>query len=103
MPFKPGQSGDPTGGYRQKLWRAAIQRAVGKPVEGQVDLQRIDKIAEALIMAAEQGDTVAMKEIGDRLDGKPAQAIIGGEDEDPPVRITVESDADVIKRYLEKP
>jgi hypothetical protein len=30
-----------------------------------------------LVTAAEQGDIAAMKEIGDRLDGKPAQAITG--------------------------
>ena len=31
-------------------------------------------------------ETAAAREIGDRLDGKPAQAIIGGEDDDPAVK-----------------
>jgi hypothetical protein len=33
-------------------------------------------------------DTAAAKEIADRLDGKPAQAIIGGEEDDPPIKIS---------------
>jgi hypothetical protein len=28
----------------------------------------------------------ALKEFGDRIDGKPAQAIIGGEDDEPAVK-----------------
>jgi hypothetical protein len=31
-------------------------------------------------------DTAAAKEIADRLDGKVAQAVIGGDDEDPAIR-----------------
>lgn len=31
-------------------------------------------------------ETAAAREIGDRLDGKPAQAIIGGEDDDPAIQ-----------------
>lgn len=32
-------------------------------------------------------ETAAAREVGDRLDGKPAQAIIGGEDDDPAVKV----------------
>jgi hypothetical protein len=32
-------------------------------------------------------ETAAAREIGDRLDGKPAQAIIGGDDDDPSVKV----------------
>lgn len=32
-------------------------------------------------------ETAAAREIGDRLDGKPAQAIIGGDDDDAPVQV----------------
>ena len=32
-------------------------------------------------------ETAAAREIGDRLDGKPAQAIVGGDDEDNPINI----------------
>lgn len=33
------------------------------------------------------GDTSAANHIADRFDGKPAQAIIGGEDDDPSIKI----------------
>ena len=32
-------------------------------------------------------ETAAAREIGDRLDGKPAQAIVGGEDDDPSIKV----------------
>lgn len=42
-------------------------------------------------------DTAAFRELGDRLDGKPAQAIIGGDDDDNPVSVSV------IKRVIVDP
>jgi hypothetical protein len=44
------------------------------------------RIARALLERACL-ETAAAKEIGDRLDGRPAQAIIGGDDDDPAVKI----------------
>ncbi len=44
-------------------------------------------IARQLLIRAGE-ETAAAKEIGDRLDGKPAQAIIGGEEDDPAVVVT---------------
>lgn len=38
--------------------------------------------AQQLLM---RGETASIKEVGDRLDGKPAQAIIGGDEDDPPI------------------
>ena len=35
------------------------------------------------------GETAAAREIGDRLDGKPAQAIVGGDEDDAPLTLTV--------------
>jgi hypothetical protein len=42
-----------------------------------------DKLAK---LAIDDGDKWALEEIGDRLDGKPAQAIIGGDEDEPPIR-----------------
>jgi hypothetical protein len=42
---------------------------------------------QLLIRAGEE--TTAFREIGDRLDGKPAQAIIGGEDGDNPLAMQI--------------
>ena len=62
----------PRGAYVDKLWREALRKAVLKRVENE---QRLDRIAEQVVSKAETGDLVAAKEIGDRLDGKAAQAI----------------------------
>jgi hypothetical protein len=43
-------------------------------------------IARQLLIRAGE-ETAAAREIGDRMDGKPAQAIIGGEDDDPAVKM----------------
>lgn len=50
---------------------------------------------QLLIRAADE--TAAAKEVGDRLDGKPAQAIIGGDDDDAPMRL------ETIRRIIVKP
>jgi len=42
-------------------------------------------IARQLLIRAGE-ETAAAREVGDRLDGKPAQAIIGGEDDDPEIK-----------------
>jgi hypothetical protein len=60
----------PSGPFADKLWRDALRRAVLKRVE---KAQRLDRIAEKVAALAEAGDMAAAREIGDRLDGKPAQ------------------------------
>jgi hypothetical protein len=42
--------------------------------------------ARAMLIRAGE-DTATFKEVADRLDGKPAQAIIGGEEDDPAVEV----------------
>lgn len=42
-------------------------------------------IARQLLIRA-SSETAAAREIGDRLDGKPAQAIIGGDADDPAIQ-----------------
>jgi hypothetical protein len=48
---------------------------------------RLLLLAERLLTEAMAGDMVAIKEIGDRLDGKPARAVIG--DPDRPMELTI--------------
>jgi hypothetical protein len=43
-------------------------------------------IARQLLIRAGE-ETAAAREVGDRLDGKPAQAIIGGDEDDPELKI----------------
>jgi hypothetical protein len=44
---------------------------------------KLRAVADKLVELAIDGDMQAIKEIADRLDGKPAQAIVGDSSEDP--------------------
>lgn len=66
---------------RAKLWSAAIQRALEKRGGGD-KVKALDELAEKLLVNCDSGDLAALKELGDRIDGKPAQAIVG-DDENP--------------------
>jgi len=63
-----------------RLWANTIRRAV---VQG--DAEKLRQIAEKLIHMASEGDMQAIKELGDRLDGKPSQALDLGSDPDRPI------------------
>lgn len=64
-----GRSGTNKG--KDKPWADALRLVVFRDdVDGK---RRLIAIAEKCAAAAEQGDMQAIKEIGDRLDGKPAQ------------------------------
>lgn len=70
---------------KAKVWRAAIMRALERRKPADERKQAIDELADKLIELVAAGDLAALKEFGDRLDGKPAQAIVG-DDDAPPVR-----------------
>lgn len=69
-----------------KRWQSAITRALAKISEGQGVEAGLDKLADQLVLAAANGEQWALKEVGERLDGKPAQ-IIAGDDDLPPVQV----------------
>lgn len=80
-------AGAPVGNQNAKkgrLWADAIKRAVARKYNGDLN-HGLDTLAEKLIDAVATGDLPAIKEFGDRMDGKPAQAIVG-DDEKPPVQ-----------------
>ena len=61
-----------------RLWANTLRRVAAQ------DPEKLRKIAEALYAKAAEGDVQAAKEIGDRLDGKVAQALaLMGEDGGP--------------------
>lgn len=64
-----------------KLWRDALMRAVRRQADGTKGPQYLDRIADRVVLKAADGDIQAAKEIGDRLDGKPAQSLSIGQDE----------------------
>ena len=70
-------------------------RAWGKVVKKlaiQEDAKRLHQVAEALFRKAEDGDISAIKELGDRIDGKAEQTISG--DSDQPITIVVRTGID---------
>lgn len=71
---------------KAKLWQAAIERALEKRGGGD-KIKALNDLAEKLLANCDQGDLSALKELGDRLDGKPAQAIVGGGDGEPPLTL----------------
>ena len=77
----------------QKLWADAIRTEALKlgSVPGE-DRKKLNRLAVKLIEKALEGDVSAMREIGDRLDGKPAQQQILTGDADQPLehRVVVE-------------
>lgn len=86
MPWQPGQSGNPNGPPKSaKIWKDALNRAIKRREDA--DPHAIEKLADKLLAAVSGGDVTAMKELGDRLDGKVPQGV-GGTDELPPLQIT---------------
>jgi hypothetical protein len=67
-----------------RLWAETIRRAVV-----QDDAQRLRQIAEALLTKASEGDMAAIKELGDRLDGKALQENKLTGDSDQPIEIKI--------------
>lgn len=63
---------------KAKRWYDAIDRALAKRSKA-AGIEALDDLAEKLLANAEAGDMSALKELGDRLDGKPAQAITGAD------------------------
>jgi hypothetical protein len=78
-------AGRPKGAVnKDKPWAEALRMvAFQATADGR---RRLLSIAERCVTAAEQGDLQAIKEIGDRLDGKAHQ--------------TVESSSEVVHRYV---
>lgn len=61
---------------KAKVWHAAILRALDKRGAGD-RVAALDELAGKLLDLVATGDLQALKEFGDRLDGKPAQTIEG--------------------------
>jgi hypothetical protein len=62
-----GQKGNKNAA-RGAEWREAVVKAIKRG-------QGLDKLADVLVAKALDGDMVAIKEVGDRLDGKPKQQV----------------------------
>ena len=65
-----------SGPKSDKIWADAVRRAVFRRLENEEGKpQKIERLADKLVDFAMDGEGWAMKEIGERLDGKAQQAI----------------------------
>jgi len=76
-----GTLGNTNSSAENRLWGNTIRRAAVQ------DAERMRRIAEKLMELAEAGDIQAMKEIGDRLDGKPKQQLEASGPDGGPIQI----------------
>ena len=84
MAWQKGQSGNPKGRAVEKPWTDAMRHTLAqfelKDADGKVKVKRgeaLRKIAETMVTQAIVGDKDARRDIADRLEGRPAQAITG--------------------------
>lgn len=83
-----GEIGNDFSNKNNRLWANTLRRAI---VQG--DGAKLRRIADALIDKAADGDIAAIKELGDRIDGKATQALaVSGDGEGSPIqnRVVVE-------------
>lgn len=86
------EAGAPEGNQNAKKgrdWTQAIRKALAH-YSGEGATAGMEKLARKIIEAAENGDAWALKEIGDRIEGKPAQSMTVLGDEDAPLVTRIE-------------
>ena len=67
---------------KAKAWEGALRAALAQYENKDAKIKKgeaLRKVAETVVAHAIAGNKDAWKEIGDRLDGKPAQAIVGAD------------------------
>lgn len=85
MASRGGQPGNDNGS-KGRPWSEAIHRAC-LIVDPKKKRRKMDLLADKLIAAAMEGDVSALKELGDRIEGKCKQQIELSGDVDNPVRV----------------
>ena len=73
MAWKPGQSGNPAGKKPGTLKEKPYRDALRMEIAAAEDLKVLRAIARAHLEKARSGDMAAIRELADRLDGRPAQ------------------------------
>lgn len=73
--FKPGQSGNPNGRPPKEWTWSGLLKEKMEAMIGEDGLTIKDAVASSLLTKAMEGDVSAIKEVGNRVDGMPAQAL----------------------------
>ena len=84
MPFEPGNQEAKKANHKKP--RIITQKLIARlnDAEGAA----LDRLIAALLAKAQEGDVAAIREVMDRVEGKVAQAIIGGDEEDPEIKVS---------------
>lgn len=75
-----------SGSHKDKLFRKALMMEL-KIRDADEDMKTLRAIASGVLNDALSGDKDARNMVADRIDGKPAQALVGGDDDDNPIKI----------------
>lgn len=60
----------------EKFWADAVRRAVNRRMENvEGRPKKLEALADKLVAAGLNGEIAALKEIGDRIDGRPTMAV----------------------------
>lgn len=62
---------------KAKVWTAAIERALERRKPADERIKAIDELADKLLEECAKGNLPALQELGNRLEGKPAQPLTG--------------------------
>lgn len=92
MPFQPGHKLS-VGGRKDKPFRDALMMELKSA--GQ-DMPALREIARGLINRAKDNDQAA-REFADRIDGKVPQSVIGGDDDDNPIKVVQQLERIIIR------
>lgn len=100
MPFEPGQSGNPNGRPRKaKLTYDALMVELKSREHDSTDAdpKGLRKIVAKVTDLAEGGDMKAVEFIRDMTDGKPKQAVVGGDEDDEPLRMVTKIVREIVR------
>ncbi len=70
---------------KAKTWEGAIRRVLAEN-----DGEKLRAMAEKIVNEALAGNVSALKEVGDRLDGKAAQSLTLAGDSESPLRLIIQ-------------
>ena len=68
---------------KERVWTAAINKALEKR-SALGRMEALAALADKLLKQCDEGNLIALKELGDRLEGKPGQSMtVSGDSENP--------------------
>lgn len=90
MTFEKGVSGNPGGRRKERPFRDALNMEMISAAKGEECLAPPGSLRWNARQLLLQGDVQSIRELADRLDGKVAQAIVGGDEDDNPINLVTQ-------------